>query len=349
MKIASNGLVSNLIDFYTVWKDASNFYNHIDDPYFLVNDPFGCPCFHYTDIESINQCQEQVIIIDCLTEGLHSKGYFCQYRKDHHYVIFSNGNWDTVIWDLGIDYILIWYPFFLYDMADAYNSPQRFCYHLAKEYVFDYPKPVSFISTIGNVRPQRDLIVEKILSQLDGKKIILRYSGQDLALPSDRFDMINFRSGEFDPYISILEKYYHNVSQSLPIDLYNQSYFNLIVETDLDFENSFFLTEKTIKSLIVGQPFVVFSNPKHLEHLREIGFRTFDAVWDESYDDIQDFESRLDTIIKLCDYLSNEFDWQSNKDQLEDIKKHNRFIFQNLNQFLNRCFEDIEKKLQKFV
>lgn len=348
LKISSNGLVKNLIDFYTVWKDATTFYKNLDNTPALETDPAGIPCFNYLEKEAINSCQAPVIVIDCLTEGLHSIGYLKKYRKDHHYIIFSNGDWDRDRWDLGIDYTLIWYPFFLFEMADTYNSPQRFCYYLEKEYVFDYPKPLAFVSTIGNTRPLRDIIVEQILSRIDNSRFILRYSGQDLSVPSDDLDPIKFLPGEFDAYTPIVEKYYHNVSQTLPINLYNQSYFNLIVETDLDYEHSFFLTEKTIKSLIVGQPFVVVSNSRHLENLRQIGFRTFNDLWDESYDSIEDFRSRVDAVVELCQFLSSDFDWQSHKGQLEEIKNHNRSLFQNLGSVANSYFVAMEKNLAKF-
>lgn len=348
MKIAATHLLSNVITFYTIWKDAHNFYQNTADPYRLIVDPEGYPCFDYTDVESINKCEDPIIVIDCVIEGLNMKEYFLQYRNDRHYVMFVNGFWDQHRWDLKIDYTLLWFPFYFYDMADTYNSPQRFCYYLDKEYRFDYPKPLDFISTIGNVRPQRDQLVNKILENMDRDRFILRYSGQDLGVPSDEFDMIKFVPGEFDPYTSIVDKYYHNVSKSLPINLYNQSYFNLVVETDLDHEDSFFTTEKTIKSLIVGQPFVIISNPDHLHHLRKIGFRTFDSLWDESYDSIRDYSQRIDAVVELCKYLSTEFDWQANKQQLMEIKKHNLNVFQNLNPLINQCFIDIEKKLERF-
>jgi hypothetical protein len=348
MKIASNDIVSNLINWYTVWKDAQNFEKNSNDPPMIVNDSSGYSCFHYKDIDSINQCKDSIVVIDCLTEGLHSKDSFEQYRKDHHYIIFSNGNWNIDRWDLKISYTLIWYPYFLFDMVDTYNTPTRFSYHLSKEYIYDYPKPLSFSCIIGNVRSERDLLVKKILSKFDSNRFILRYSGKDFGVSSDKFDLINFAPGEFDPFIKLSEKYYYIVMNTMPVKLYNQSYFNLIVETDVNFPDSFFLTEKTIKFLISGQPFVVVSNPDHLKNLKEIGFRTFDHLWDESYDSIQDFESRIDAIIKLCEYLSTDFDWQSNRNQLEEIKKHNRFVFQNLNVFVNHCFCNIEKKLQEF-
>lgn len=359
MKIASNTqeldtlhmprVLPNLITFYNTWKDAKNLYQNSSNEPVLINDPEGIPCFHYLDKKNINQCEKPIVAIDCLTEGLHSIEHFRKYRTDHHYIIFSNGDWDIDRWNLGISYTLIYYPYFLFEMADTYNSPQRFCYYLDKEYIFDYPKSLSFVSTIGTVKPLRDLFVTKILSRLDRNRFILRYSGQDQsAVSSDDFDPIKFVPGEFDPYTPIIEKYYHNVSQTLPVNLYNQSYFNLIVETDCDFNDSFFLTEKTIKSLITGQPFVVLSNPDHLKNLRKLGFRTFDKLWNEHYDSIIDFESRTDAIVQLCEYLSLEFDWQLNKSQLEEIKMHNRQVFQNLGFLADRCFDEIEKKLRKF-
>ena len=153
MRIAATDLVSNLIAFYTIWKDAKNFYSQSSDQCILINDKNGLSCFNWMDLTSINQCTESIVVIDCLTEGLHSMEYFRQYRKDHHYIIFSNGDWNVDYWDLKINYTLVWYPFFLFEMADTYNSPQRFCYYFDKEYIFDYPKSLSFVSTIGNVRP----------------------------------------------------------------------------------------------------------------------------------------------------------------------------------------------------
>ena len=71
MKIASNDIVSNLINWYTVWKDAQNFEKNSNNPPIMVNDSLGHPCFHYKDIDSINQCNDSIVVIDCLTEGLH--------------------------------------------------------------------------------------------------------------------------------------------------------------------------------------------------------------------------------------------------------------------------------------
>ena len=117
----------------------------------------------------------------------------------------------------------------------------------------------------------------------DNKKSIVRYSGQNIGIDCD-LDVLNFKKGEFDPYTPILGQYYHNVSQSIPIQIYNQAYVNLIVETDAKFNHTFFLTEKTIKVLSCGMPFIILSTPKFLENLKKLGFKTYSSLWDESYD-----------------------------------------------------------------
>jgi len=45
-----------------------------------------------------------------------------------------------------------------------------------------------------------------------------------------------------------------------------------------------FVTEKTVRSLVMCHPFVAFAQPSHLAVLRSWGFETFPELWDESYD-----------------------------------------------------------------
>lgn len=346
LKINSSSSVTNFIDRYRVWKDCKNFYQNASNPYLISYSDNGIPCFHYSDVKSINSSKDNVVAIDCLTEGIHSIDYFKQYRTDCYYIIFSNGWWDSNEFVLPFNYSLIWNLFFLFDMCDTYNSPNRFCYYLDTDYKFDYPKPCVFVSTTGNVRQERDTIVNLIQSKINYKNYIFRYSGQDLGQNSNHFDIINFNPGEFDPYTHIIEEYYYTVSQSLPIDLYNQGYFNLIVETDLSLNDSFFLTEKTIKSLIVGQPFVICANAGHLEHLRKLGFCTYNSLWNEEYDNIKDFNQRMIAIVDLCNYLQN-FDWAAHREKLIELKQHNQKVFGRLNSIADAEFTNLENIIRK--
>ena len=341
-KIASVGLIDGFLEKYNIWRDHENFYrkqNHLE----IAIDPTGIPCYPYQDLKSINNSNSPVVLIDCLTEGLHSQNTFSQYKHNCHYLIFSNGNWDKNLNPLPISYDIVHHNFFLFEMADTYLSPNRFCFYLDKNYNFDYPKEVNFVSTIGLERQERDLLVNHLLNTLDKKTFILRYAGQDRAVPYTN-DVIAFAPGKFTPWGLVspdLEKYYHHTSQTLPIDLYNKGYFNLVVESDINLKNDFFLTEKTIKSLLTGIPFVVCSTPYFIKGLKQLGFLTYSDVWNESYDNIENTTDRIDAIAKLCIDLV-DFDWESNKEKLQRIAEHNRCQFFNLNSLAHSEFVQFE-------
>jgi hypothetical protein len=341
VKINANDVVLNFIERYKIWKDHQNFYNHAIEEYKLDHSKQGIPCYHYAEVESINQSNNNLIAIDCLTEGLHSKEFFDQYDPSKHYLIFSNGWWDTKKHNFQIDYTLIWNLCFLFDMADTYNSPNRFCYYIDKNYQFDYPKPCYFVSTVGNVRPERDYLVNILKQNTKYNNYILRYSGEDLGLPSSNLDVIKFNKGEFDPYTFIVGKHYHNVSQSLPIKIHNQGYVNLVVETDIDYQDNFFLTEKTIKSLITGQPFIVLSTAHFLQNLKLLGFQTYSTIWNEDYDNILTYQERIVKIQELINDLVN-INWSSKKSELMQIQQHNQRVFNNMGHLANKEFINLE-------
>jgi hypothetical protein len=230
-------------------------------------------------------------------------------------------------------------------MADVYNSPNRFCYYLDKNYQFDYPKPCYFISMVGNVRSERDLLINVLKNNIKYQNYILRYSGEDLGLLSTNLDVIKFNKGEFDPYIPIFKKYHHDVSQSLPIKIYNQGYVNLVVETNLDYQDNFFLTEKTIKCLITGQPFIVVASPYFLQHLRKLGFQTYNMIWNEDYDNILTYQERIVKIQELISDLAN-IDWMAKKSELMQIQQHNRQTFNNIVHIANEEFINLENIIE---
>lgn len=344
--INSSGLVTGFLDKYQIWKDHRKFYYKDQQESMVEINSHGIPVFHYTNLDEINCSSSPIIAIDCLTEGLHSNLFFSRYNKNKHYIIFSNSIWSKETADFGISYDIVPHLFFLFDMVDTYLSPNRFCFHTDKSYKFDYPKPCIFTSTVGNARPERDYFINTLKEKINYNNFILRYSGEDLGIDATKFDMINFEKGQFDPYTSIIEKYYHSVSQSLPINMYNQSYVNLVVETDIDYADNFFLTEKTIKTLLTGMPFVVVSTPNFLKHLQQLGFTTYNQLWDESYDSILDYKSRIDAIVGLCNSLG-QFDWKSNRSLLAEIQLKNQNNFFNLMQVATQEFENFENIIKQ--
>jgi hypothetical protein len=344
--INSQGLVNGFLERYQIWKDYNKFYNNDSQDSMIEINSQGIPVFHYTDVDNINSNASSLIAIDCLTEGLHSSRCFRRYNKNKHYIIFSNGFWPKDSTDLDISYDIVFHLFFLFEMANTYLSPDRFCFYLDKTYEFEYPKPCIFTSTVGNVRTQRDYFVNLLKEKITYNNFILQYSGETIGVDVSHLDVVNFKKGEFDPYTSIIEKYYHNVSQTLPLAIYNQSYFNIIVETDIDYTDNFFLTEKTVKSLLTGMPFVVVTTPNFLNKLRQLGFTTYNTLWDESYDSIIDYKSRLEAIVKLCITLG-KFDWEAHRLQLMEIQSKNQNNFFNLNKIATQEFKNFESIIKQ--
>jgi len=66
-------------------------------------------------------------------------------------------------------------------------------------------------------------------------------------------------------------------------NLYNESFCNITTETYNQDRDPFF-TEKTFKPIAFEQPFFLYGSQGSLEYLKSLGFKTFDDVWDESYD-----------------------------------------------------------------
>lgn len=79
-------------------------------------------------------------------------------------------------------------------------------------------------------------------------------------------------------------------------DLYADSYFHIVSETRLGNEPSVFMSEKTWRPILNLQPFLYIGNYKALETLRNLGFKTFGSIIDESYDDILDPVARFTKI-----------------------------------------------------
>lgn len=344
LKINATGLVLNFVNRYLMWRDSQNFFKSPQAPAVTVA-PDGIPCFDYRDIDSINSSDAPLVAIDCLTEGIHSRMMFDVYRRDKKYLIFANGSWDREQHRVPINYVLISHLFFLFEIADIYHSPNRFCYFTDKSYNFDSPKHYDFVTTIGTGRKERAQLIQKLEPVMASKKCIVRYRGQDLAQPSNHLDVVNFEPGKFNPYIDVLEQYYYNVSWSIPMTMYNACRFNLVVETDIDYQHCFFLTEKTVKALLTGMPFVSMSHANFLSQIRKLGFVTYDSLWDESYDQQTAFDKRMDQVVQLCDQLCN-FDWEANRTQLETIKLRNQSNFLNLNKVCDQEFTQFEHTIQ---
>ena len=83
------------------------------------------------------------------------------------------------------------------------------------------------------------------------------------------------------------------------------------------------VSEKTWKPIGLKMPFILLNQPYALKRLRDIGYRTFHTIWDESYDDICDVEERMKAIVDLIISLNNRKDFIEMINSCDEIVEHN--------------------------
>ena len=85
---------------------------------------------------------------------------------------------------------------------------------------------------------------------------------------------------------------------------YEATDIEVVLETLFD-DSRLHLTEKSLRPIAVGQPFILAGTHGSLEYLRSYGFKTFMHIWDERYDMIEDPYERLGVIADLMKQIAN--------------------------------------------
>jgi hypothetical protein len=105
-----------------------------------------------------------------------------------------------------------------------------------------------------------------------------------------------------------------------------QTAISVVLETV--FDSRIHLTEKTLRPLACGHPFILAAGPGSLALLRKYGFQTFSPYINETYDTVQDNDLRLNHILEemkriqlLSDYEKSQLINQCNL-IAEANKKH---------------------------
>lgn len=110
---------------------------------------------------------------------------------------------------------------------------------------------------------------------------------------------------------------------------YNNAYCAIAIESqfDVDQSNGAFITEKTFKSIKHGQMFFIAGGADSLQTLRNLGYRTFDHVLDNSYDTITNHTQR----------------WQRLHESIQQARK------QGLHDLFVQCYDDIKHNQKLFL
>jgi hypothetical protein len=91
-----------------------------------------------------------------------------------------------------------------------------------------------------------------------------------------------------------------------------------------------FITEKTVRPMLLKKPFIIMGSRNFLAYLKQMGFKTFDKYWDEGYD-FYEGKDRYLNILKLIDSLATKSIFDLNKiyEDMQEILDHNYNLLHN--------------------
>lgn len=135
------------------------------------------------------------------------------------------------------------------------------------------------------------------------------------------------------------------VTETTPI---NTSFLHIVCET-LYNNHKLFLTEKTFKPIVLGQPFVLLTGPGNLEYLQSYGFKTFSEFWNEDYDNILDDNKRMQAVADIVNYIGSmsKRELINLRKKMEPTLMHNRRWFYS--DFGNNCWQELKNNISRFV
>jgi hypothetical protein len=224
---------------------------------------------------------------------------------------------DKIIWVIpgivhGIDNTIFNNQWFRAEI-ELYRNPQ-----IKEELDLLHPfdsKPMYFDALLGAGKPHKEFVAEQIRADQLEDKIILRHGYKNFIYPDGVKEQV--------AVYELTE--YKGISTSLipvvPIDIYNESAYSIVGETSYD-NRWVFLTEKTAKCFMGRRLFIMFAGQHYLKAIRDLGFRTFDGVIDESYDGIEDNQTRWNMAYDQVKYLCSQ-PQQPILDQIKSIVDYN--------------------------
>lgn len=185
-------------------------------------------------------------------------------------------------------------------------NPPRDDFPLVRPYLFD--------CLCGTRRKHRDFVMLSLMQSGLLNQGIATYRsvfvGGDIdSTPDDvaaQFPGLSvpwpYVSPNLDPSWEVKEKIDNSVSSIVPWNIYNRSYYSILVET-LGYGDTYLMAEKIGKCLLGRRLFVHFGVVNWLQKLKSFGFKTFDSIIDESYDsipeDIDRWRAAFDQIVWL--------------------------------------------------
>ena len=213
---------------------------------------------------------------------------------------------------------------------DVYKSHQTFL------------KPKKFLVYLGSYRVYRYRLF-KYLSEKYSNELWLSFNSVGNWTGSDSAEKVylDFLDGTTTPQLTNL-------------GLFLTSYFSIIFDTIFDetyncndYSNVKF-TDKVYRAIRMYHPFIYMGQPGALKKFRELGFKTFPQLYDESYDDIVSPMKRYRTVLEQIDYIMTK-DSVELLNMANSVEKTLRHNFTHIDRCIRSQEKSLNEKLVEFL
>ncbi len=217
-------------------------------------------------------------------------------------------------------------------------------------------KPFMFDALMGARRPHRDYVMMSATQSGLESKSIFNYR---TVFPGNVFDgqtreyaaifpetKVNWPwvSPNLDPAWEVAGNIDNTVSFISPVEIYRRCRYTIVTET-LCTGPQLFFSEKSMKVLFNQRVFVMFAPSFFLQHLRDLGFKTFNGIIDETYDTITIDSERFKLAMQQAHLLS----WENPNDidaLVSEIVDHNHH---RMSQLHREKQQEIRCLMQKHI
>ena len=174
----------------------------------------------------------------------------------------------------------------------------------------------NFYMSMSNKQPESGASFKSNIEQVTRRHPRFKITDQEIVKSEQVLPLI-LDTTNFDRYP--MEASADDVEQ-----YYKDSMINIISETNF-FTPEIHLNEKTYKPIAFKQPFIMMASPHSLQHIKDVGFKTFDKWWSEDYDKIINNDDRMIEINRIVEEIAS---WTNEKKvqfthDVKDIVEYN--------------------------
>ena len=128
-----------------------------------------------------------------------------------------------------------------------------------------------------------------------------------------------------------------------PIHLISETFNTPLPNGDID------ISEKTTYPLLLGKPFLVAGPVDFHKHLGDLGFELYTEIFDYSFDSIENYEQRVDAMLRMVSELQYESYYELYDQCFAKAKRNAQYSIDFMNRDRPQIINDMAKPLSKWI